>query len=402
MYEDTPQELVHDLFSEAVFGDHPLGRPVIGTAEVISSVSRRALSAYHRTTYAPGTSSSRRPGTSSTTASSRSAAERRAQRRAPAARGTGRVRRPLVAAAAARASASSARRPSSTTSASARPASRARTAAASPPRCSTRSSAARPRRGSSRRSARSAAWRTPSTASCRSTRTPARSASTSARARRTSPLPRDRVEQIAEIAAGSLRTGELERAKENLKGRIVLSLESTSNRMSRLGSRSITDTELLSLERIMAEIDAVEPDELAELAAVLLRPSGSRPRASGPTRRFRAAVARASPTLVERQPREDRVLRRRREGRPVLVAALEAAGHEVRGIELGTSPTRAARRRGRLHDARRGPANVRAALEQGVSCVVGTTGWDPAELGALARRRASRCSSRRTSRSARC
>src|SRR5919199_1243085 len=25
MYEDTPQELVHDLFSEAVFGDHPLG-----------------------------------------------------------------------------------------------------------------------------------------------------------------------------------------------------------------------------------------------------------------------------------------------------------------------------------------------------------------------------------------
>jgi 4-hydroxy-tetrahydrodipicolinate reductase len=30
------------------------------------------------------------------------------------------------------------------------------------------------------------------------------------------------------------------------------------------------------------------------------------------------------------------------------------------------------------------PVNVRAALEQGVSCVVGTTGWDPTELGALA------------------
>ena len=44
MYEDTPQELVHDLFSEAVFGGHPLGRPVIGTAGVISSVSRRARS----------------------------------------------------------------------------------------------------------------------------------------------------------------------------------------------------------------------------------------------------------------------------------------------------------------------------------------------------------------------
>jgi len=43
MYEDTPQELVHDLIGVAVFGAHPLGRPVIGTAEVISSVTRRAL-----------------------------------------------------------------------------------------------------------------------------------------------------------------------------------------------------------------------------------------------------------------------------------------------------------------------------------------------------------------------
>ena len=31
MYEDQPQELVHDLISEATFGSHPLGRPVIGT-----------------------------------------------------------------------------------------------------------------------------------------------------------------------------------------------------------------------------------------------------------------------------------------------------------------------------------------------------------------------------------
>src|SRR5204862_5167704 len=49
------------------------------------------------------------------------------------------------------------------------------------------------------------------------------------------------VEQIGEIAAGRLRKGELERAKESLKGRIVLSLESTSNRMSRLGKSLVTD-----------------------------------------------------------------------------------------------------------------------------------------------------------------
>src|SRR5215210_8359183 len=54
MYEDQPQELVHDLISEATFGTHALGRPVIGRAEVISSVTRRSIAAYHRAMYAPG------------------------------------------------------------------------------------------------------------------------------------------------------------------------------------------------------------------------------------------------------------------------------------------------------------------------------------------------------------
>jgi predicted Zn-dependent peptidase len=51
MVEDNPQDLVHDVVAEAVFGGHPLGRPVIGRAEVISTVSRRALAAYHRAAY---------------------------------------------------------------------------------------------------------------------------------------------------------------------------------------------------------------------------------------------------------------------------------------------------------------------------------------------------------------
>src|SRR5919197_437750 len=64
-------------------------------------------------------------------------------------------------------------------------------------------------------------------------------------------------EQIADIAAGNVRESELARAKENLKGRIMLSMESTSNRMSRLGKSLITDTELLSVDRVVAELDAV-------------------------------------------------------------------------------------------------------------------------------------------------
>ena len=54
MYDDAPQELVHDLIAEAVFGDHPLGRPVIGTAEVISSIPRESIARYHEEMYVPG------------------------------------------------------------------------------------------------------------------------------------------------------------------------------------------------------------------------------------------------------------------------------------------------------------------------------------------------------------
>src|SRR4051812_43762237 len=54
MYDDAPQELVHDLIAEAVFGDHPLGRPVIGTVESISSIARDAIAHYHDAMYTPG------------------------------------------------------------------------------------------------------------------------------------------------------------------------------------------------------------------------------------------------------------------------------------------------------------------------------------------------------------
>jgi 4-hydroxy-tetrahydrodipicolinate reductase len=68
-----------------------------------------------------------------------------------------------------------------------------------------------------------------------------------------------------------------------------------------------------------------------------------------------------------------------------IVRRLEAAGHEVRAIELGDEPdVSGCDAAVDFTTPEAAPANVRAALEQGVSCVVGTTGWDPGELGALA------------------
>jgi predicted Zn-dependent peptidase len=52
MYEDEPQDRVHDVLAEAVFGEHPLGRRVLGTAEVIGSIPVPEIAAYHRARYA--------------------------------------------------------------------------------------------------------------------------------------------------------------------------------------------------------------------------------------------------------------------------------------------------------------------------------------------------------------
>jgi predicted Zn-dependent peptidase len=106
-------------------------------------------------------------------------------------------------------------------------------------------------------------------------------------------------EQIGEIASGKLAPRELERAKENLKGRILLSMESTSARMNRLGKALISDSELLSLERLVAEIDAVDAESVCGLAAALLEPERLSAAGIGPSEeRFLEAVERVTPALA--------------------------------------------------------------------------------------------------------
>ena len=51
MYEDEPQDRVHDVLGEAVFGSHPLGRRVLGRAEVIASIPVPEIDAFHRARY---------------------------------------------------------------------------------------------------------------------------------------------------------------------------------------------------------------------------------------------------------------------------------------------------------------------------------------------------------------
>ncbi|HXP99436.1 MAG TPA: pitrilysin family protein, partial [Solirubrobacteraceae bacterium] len=53
MYEDDPQDRVFDVLGEAVFGTHPLGRAVIGRAEVVGAVELDGLRAFHAERYLP-------------------------------------------------------------------------------------------------------------------------------------------------------------------------------------------------------------------------------------------------------------------------------------------------------------------------------------------------------------
>ncbi len=51
--DDDPDDLVHDLFAETLYKDHPLGLPVIGTAEVVASLTPQNLRDYMALRYGP-------------------------------------------------------------------------------------------------------------------------------------------------------------------------------------------------------------------------------------------------------------------------------------------------------------------------------------------------------------
>jgi len=53
MYEDTPDELIHDLFIETLFHGHQLGRPTIGKRESIRSINRKDIMDYLASYYCP-------------------------------------------------------------------------------------------------------------------------------------------------------------------------------------------------------------------------------------------------------------------------------------------------------------------------------------------------------------
>lgn len=53
MYEDSPEELVHDIFSEMVWSGNPLGYPILGTQKCIDRFSKKMIDQYMEENYTP-------------------------------------------------------------------------------------------------------------------------------------------------------------------------------------------------------------------------------------------------------------------------------------------------------------------------------------------------------------
>ncbi len=105
--------------------------------------------------------------------------------------------------------------------------------------------------------------------------------------------------ELSSIHADGIADDELARAKEHVKGRMVLSSESTAARMSRIGKSVLFDIELLTLDEMIAHVDAVGLDDVSELADELYAPEGLAAAAIAPSEeRFRAALAPINESLA--------------------------------------------------------------------------------------------------------
>ena len=297
MVDDNPQDLVHDLAAEAVFGTHPLGRPVIGSARVISSVTPRALRAWHEGAYvgsnvvlaAAGNVRHERLVELFASHRPRKKAASRVKR-APLRRlprpGYRFLRRRTEQYHVVLAAPGIAREDDRRYAVSLLDAILGGSASS--------------RLFQEIREKRGMAYSV-YTYGSQYAETGQIGIYVGTREDNLRECLDVTAAELADIAGGSLRPRELDRAKENLEGRLLLSLESTSNRMTRLGRALVTDMELVSVEETIRRIRAVTEADVAAAARELFAPEGLSAAGIGPREsRFRAAVARLNPALAER------------------------------------------------------------------------------------------------------
>ena len=105
--------------------------------------------------------------------------------------------------------------------------------------------------------------------------------------------------ELSRLRAEPATAEELSRAKENLKGRVVLALESTGARMNRLGSEILAGAPLMPIDEVVERIDAVTLEDLAALTEDLWDPERLSAAGIGPAAdRFDEALAAVVPGIA--------------------------------------------------------------------------------------------------------
>jgi predicted Zn-dependent peptidase len=296
MYEDDPQDRVFDVLGEAVFGEHPLGRAVIGRAEVIRATEREHLRAFHAARYVPENIVIAGAGSVDHDAlveMARAASPATATVAASPATGAGAgeaiaANGAMTGGAARAARAPGLQLPDPTFER------RVRFLAKDTEQCHLCLGG----RGISRHDERRFALRvlegvlggTSSSRLFQEVRErrglaysvfsfSSQHVSTGEVGLYVGTRPENLEQALQTIAAELTRfvrepvtAEELTRSRENLKGRMVLSLESTGARMNRLGACILNDVPILSVDEVIDRIDAVQAHDVLELASEYFAP----------------------------------------------------------------------------------------------------------------------------------
>jgi predicted Zn-dependent peptidase len=312
MYEDDPQDRVFDVLGRAIFGAHPLGRPVIGTREAIAAATREQLGDYHRAHYEPH---------SIVVAAAGSLAHEELVAMAREAESRGRCAGEDRGPRAGERVASAGR---STLPTAAAPASSAGAAPAPHERCvrflvkdTEQYHVCLGARGLARDDERRFALRVlegvlGATSSSRLfqevrerrglaysvfcfsnlyARTGEVGIYVGTRPENLPAAMEVLAAELARFVQDPASEQELIRSRENVKGRMALALESTGARMSRLGASLLNGLPILSVEEIIERVDAVGVEQLRELAGELFAPQSLSAAGVGPDEeRFNAAI----------------------------------------------------------------------------------------------------------------
>lgn len=78
------------------------------------------------------------------------------------------------------------------------------------------------------------------------------------------------ITELDAVARGALSVEEIERGKGQMRGSLVLGLEDSGSRMTRIGKSELTYGEVLGVDQLIAEVDAVTAEDVAEVGAELL------------------------------------------------------------------------------------------------------------------------------------